>query len=90
MKKAKNRQDNIQHSQTEEITNECPPDKTSRKTQTGQERHKKNQGSNNTFQVITTGADNFAYTPGGSIHLPLIYNVSTGDANLSGLTLNVH
>ncbi|NBS13055.1 MAG: hypothetical protein EBS77_10420, partial [Gammaproteobacteria bacterium] len=43
-----------------------------------------------TYQFVSTGSGDIAYRPGGSIHLPLIYNVSTGDANLSGLTLNVH
>ena len=42
------------------------------------------------YQAVTTRSEEIAYRPGGSIHLPLIYNVSTGDANLSGLTLNVH
>ena len=42
------------------------------------------------YQAVTTSSDDISYRPGGSIHLPLIYNVSTGDANLSGLTLNVH
>ena len=42
------------------------------------------------YQAVATRSDDIAYRPGGSIHLPLIYNVSTGDANLSGLTLNIH
>lgn len=42
------------------------------------------------YQAVATSPEEIAYRPGGSIHLPLIYNVSTSDANLSGLTLNVH
>ena len=42
------------------------------------------------YQAVATRSDDIAYRPGGFIDLPLIYNVSTGDANLSGLTLNVH
>ena len=45
---------------------------------------------NSQSQTVTTSSDEVTYKPGGLIHLPLIYDVSTGDANLSGLTLNVH
>ena len=45
----------------------------------------------NTYQSVATRSEEIAYRPGGSIHLPLIYNVSTGDANPGQrLTLNVH
>ena len=43
-----------------------------------------------TYQSVVTRSEEMAYRPGGSIHLPLIYNVSTGNANLPGLTLNLH
>ena len=42
------------------------------------------------YQSVVTRTAEIAYRPGGSIHLPLIYDVSTSDENLSGLTLNLH
>ena len=42
------------------------------------------------YQSVITNSAEIGYRPGGSIHFPLIYNASSDDANLSGLTLNIH
>jgi hypothetical protein len=42
-----------------------------------------------TQQVYTENAQ-ISYKPTGTVSAPLLYTTNTGDANLSGLTLNVH
>jgi hypothetical protein len=41
-------------------------------------------------QKIYTDKSEISYKPTGIAALPLLYTTSTGDANLSGLTLNIH
>ena len=42
------------------------------------------------FQTVTVDDSFLKFKPGDVFTLPLIYNTSGSDANLSGLTLNVH
>jgi hypothetical protein len=44
----------------------------------------------NLYQRVYTKDQNFASTFGTSFVLPLYYETSDGDTNLSGLTLNIH
>jgi VCBS repeat-containing protein len=42
------------------------------------------------YQEVFTTSDQISFTPGSNITIPLQYNTSDGELNLSGLKLNVH
>ena len=42
------------------------------------------------FQTVTVDSSLLKFKPGELFTLPLIYNTSNGDAELSGITLNIH